>query len=105
MALKILMGVLQIDGANLANGHATIDFSPHQVQGDAVGVNLQQLGDPGDYDEAPGVIVSVTRVDATAFLARYDIDVSTPSSESVVVRWTANNMHIHEIAYQIVGDA
>jgi len=56
MGIRILTGIIQ---PTKRNGMATIEFGPHRVTGDADGVELEEIGDPGNFLQRPGKILSM----------------------------------------------
>ena len=56
MGHKILMGILK---PRITSGSVTIYFDPHDITGDADGINLQELGEGGDFNQPPAGFVSL----------------------------------------------
>lgn len=111
MGLRILTGVLI---PRQSSGNATIHFTPHEVTGDADGIELAEYGEPGDFDKPPGRIVSLRHFavqDRNLAFGRKSIDMEQfqiedrpPSTHRMVVRWwVTHGAEIKEIAYMIVG--
>lgn len=111
MALRILTGVLvPVPGAR-SMGNATIHFDPHQISGDAEGLELNEIGDADEFNQPPGKIVSLRQVRVIETSGWHDVDLfqiddGPPSTTQMVVRWqTTSGSEIHEISYMIVGNA
>lgn len=113
MGYRILIGVLI---PRQTSGDATILFNPHQVTGDADGVNLEELGDQGDFDQPPSGFVSLkhftiqdrNRVDTSDRIEIEECQIKndSPTKDQMVVTWrVTNGAEIKEIAYMIVGEA
>lgn len=113
MGLRILTGVLI---PRQPSGNATIHFNPHEITGDADGIELTEWGDSSDFNKPPGRIVSLrhfTVKDRNMAPGRKGIDIErfqiedrAPSTHRMVVRWWATHgAQIKEIAYMIVGEA
>jgi hypothetical protein len=110
--LRILTGILT---PKRTPGAAIIEFNPHQVSGDAEGIELKAAGARGDFEQPPGKVVSLRQlevVDRTRFLSSKDnkelfqIDDYEPTQKQMVVRWNATKgAEIHEISYLVVGEA
>jgi hypothetical protein len=119
MGLRILTGILQVQPGAERDGHATITFNPHGVAGDAIGVDLSEMGDTGDFNEPPGKIVSLRRVTVVEWDVGpvvegdlFVIEDDPPNEAQMVVRWRTSGLgglpsasQIHEISYMIVGEA
>lgn len=113
MGHRILTGALI---PRQALGNATIHFNPHAVTGDADGVNLEEVGDSGDFEQPPCGFVSLkhftvqdrNRADNSARIEIEECQFKgeVPTEDQMVVRWRATNgAEIREIAYMIVGEA
>ena len=113
MGLRVLTGVMI---PRRISGNATIFFSPHDITGDADGIELAEWGDSSDFNMPPGRIVSLrhfTVKDRNRISGRkgieieqFQIDDRPPSTHRMVVRWWATDgAEIKEIAYMIVGEA
>ena len=113
MEYRILTGVLIPEQTP---GDATIFFNPHQVTGDADGVNLEEFGDEGDFEQAPSGFVSLkhftiqdrNRADSSDRIEIEECQIRSdgPTTDQMVVTWRATNgAEIKEIAYMIVGEA
>ncbi len=117
MALRILTGILNPAASFLAAGSAVIHFRPHGVTGNAVGVNLTEWGDTGDYDKPPSVVVSLkgVRIADRNFFAPppglVDIELFTvtenpPTADEIQVNWSATNGAVlTAISYMVIGEA
>ena len=111
MALKVLTGILQ---PIQTPGNATIHFAPHSVTGDAVGVELNAMGDAGDFAAPPGKVVSLRKITVldrdqfwgTQIVELFEIRDDPVTIDHMVVRWsTSGGGRIDEISYMIVGEA
>ena len=121
MGLRILTGILRpVPGHQTGVGHsATITFNPHGVSGDAVGAELSEMGDAGDFNAPPGKIVSLRRIMVTEWegfppgeLDLFFIDDDAPTTHEMVVSWGTQGLppgpslsSVFEISYMIVGEA
>lgn len=111
MGLRILTGILQ---PTERNGTATIEFGPHRVTGDAVGIELKTIGDPGNFLSPPGKILSIREFcveDKSTFAGGseqdwFRINDSDWTPHHLRVAWSCEvGAKIKEISYLIVGNA
>jgi hypothetical protein len=113
MGLRILTGVLI---PRDPNGNATIHFNPHEITGDADGLELNEWGERNEFNTPPGRIVSLRHFTVQdrnrAFgqtgveTEQFQVEDRPPSTHRMVIRWRATNGgEIKEIAYMIVGEA
>lgn len=113
MGFRILTGILK---PQQTPGNATITFTPHGVSGDAVGVELSEIGDKSDFSDIPARIVSLRKITVTDAVQFWDTETGivnmfeirddSATKYHVVVRWsTSGGGRIDEIAYMIVGEA
>ena len=111
MGLRILTGVLV---PRQTSGNATIHFHPHEVTGDADGVDLQAAGAKDYFKQPPNKVVSLRHFTVQdrnrAFgktgieIEQFQIEDHDPSTHRMVVRWRATNgAEIKEISYMIIG--
>lgn len=111
--LRILSGILR---PRRTPGNATIHFVPHEVTGDADGIELVTIGEAGDFNEPPGRIVSLRfftvrdrnldRGPKGIITENVQVEDNPPSTRRMVVRWSATNgAEIQEISYMIIGEA
>jgi hypothetical protein len=113
MEFRILTGILK---PQETPGYAIITFNPHAVLGDAVGVELSEIGEKSDFRAPPGRVVSLRKItvsDAVLFwdtetgiVEMFEIRDDSVTKNQMVVRWrTSGGGRIDEIAYMIVGEA
>lgn len=110
MALRILTGVLVTERQD---GTATIHFNPHDVTGQAEGVERSQTGSGGDFMSRPGKILSIRQFhffDSDSHWGgddsreRFNINDDTWDRDKLEVTWSSKgSSRIQEISYLIVG--
>ncbi len=97
-------------------GYAIITFNPHAVLGDAVGVELSEIGEKSDFRDPPGKVISLRKITVldtvlfwdteTGIVDMFEIRDDSITRDQMVVRWrTSGGGKIDEIAYMIVGEA
>jgi hypothetical protein len=95
MPIRVLTGILMTNGSL---GQATVSFRPHDIEGDARGVSLWEMGPDKPFRHLPGRLVALREISADAKAA--GIDDKQLSERMLKVSWRG----AREIAYLIVGE-
>jgi hypothetical protein len=96
VALRVLSGILI---TSRPEGRATIRFRPHEVEGDARGVGLREIGASGEFRGDPATLFALREV-ALRGEGSAGIDERMRSEALVEIGWAGAG----EISYLVIGE-